>query len=169
MPKYKERPTTVGGWVFLVLVLSLFGWFIWSAPVVLLAAPVFFIVEYRNRKESKKHFEALLADRVDDSICTFSRHFECREIDTWVIRAVYEQLQNYMASEKGNFPIRPMDDVFTDLRIDDEDYEIDIVEEISERTGRTLESADQNPHYGKANIVENLVYFFNEQPKTNET
>ena len=46
--------------------------------------------------------------------------------------------------------------------------DIDIVEEISERTGRNLDGAENNRFYGKANIVENLVYFFNEQPK-NET
>lgn len=86
-----------------------------------------------------------------------------------MFRAVYEQLQNYMNGEKEGFPIRPTDDVFKDLMIDNEDFEYDLVEEIAERTGRSLESAESNPYYGKANIVENLVYFFNEQPKTNAT
>ena len=122
-----------------------------------------------GRKKSKKHFGILLKNRQKDSIGTFSRHFEFRKIDTWVIRAVYEQLQNYLSSEKENFPIRPSDDIFIDLKIDDEDFEYDLVEEIAQRTGRSLENAESNPYYGKVNIVENLVYFFNEQPKVNAT
>ena len=173
MPKYKEKPMTFWGWlfvlVFLAVILGLVGSLIWTVPIILLGVPVLLIFEYRDRKERKMHFEKLLSDRDNDSICTFSRHFEFRKIDTWVIRAVYEQLQNYMASEREDFPIRPTDDIFSDLRIDDEEFDMDIVEEISERTGRTLEGAESNKFYGKANIVENLVYFFNEQPKANET
>ena len=157
------------GWVFVFVILSSFAWFLWSAPVILLIFPVLWYANYKNGKERKSHFSSLLKGREKDTICSFSRHFECREIDTWVIRAVYEQLQNYMASTKEDFPIRATDDVFTDLRIDDEDFEMDIVGEIAERTGRTLDLAEENKFYGKANIVENLVYFFNEQPVKNET
>ncbi|MCU7878671.1 MAG: hypothetical protein KZQ84_18085 [Candidatus Thiodiazotropha sp. (ex Lucinoma borealis)] len=74
-----------------------------------------------------------------------------------------------MNGEKENFPIRTTDDVFTDLMIDNEDFDYDLVEEIALRAERSLENIESNPYYGKANIVENLVYFFNEQPKTNST
>ena len=169
MPKYIEKPTTIGGWVFIFFVLGLFSWFIWQAPIILVIVPILVYIEIKNKNERKVHFRNLLLDRENDSICTFSRSFDCKEIDTWVIRAVYEQLQNYLKNEKAKFPIRPQDDIYTDLKIDDEDFEMDIVEEIAFRAGRTLENSEENRYYGKANIVENLVYFFNEQPKSSKT
>lgn len=169
MPKYKEKPTTPFGWLVLVLLVCLLLWLVWSFPYLLLLVPVFILIDAWDKKKRNEHFAKLLEDRENDSICTFSRHFEFREIDTWVIRAVYEQLQSYLNSEKEHFPVRATDDVFGDLMIDDEDFEYDIVEEIAQRTGRTLDNAESNPYYGKANIVENLVFFFNEQPKENAT
>jgi len=169
MPKYKERPTSPVGWIFLVSLVALLLWLIWSFPYLLLLAPVFILIDVWDKKKRTKHFRNLLKDRENDSICTFSRHFEFREIDAWVIRAVYEQLQSYLNGEKESFPIRATDDVFKDLMIDDEDFEYDLVEEIAQRTGRSLDNAESNPFYGKANVVENLVYFFNEQPKANAT
>ena len=170
MPKYKQRPTSpVGCWMLLLLVtlVGLLLWPIWSCPFLLLLVPVYILIDAWIKDKRKEHFDNLLKDRGNDSICTFSRHFEYREIDTWVIRAVYEQLQNYMNDEKENFPIRATDDVFEDLMIDEEDFVYDLVEEIAQRTGRSLENVESNPYYGKTNVVENLVLFFNEQPKTN--
>jgi hypothetical protein len=169
MPKYKEHPTTPVGWAFLVVFVGILLWLVWSFPLLLLLITVYFLIHIWDRKKREKHFKKLLLDRQSDSICTFTRHFEFRKIDTWIIRAVYEQLQNYMSGEKENFPIRATDDVFTDLMIDDEDFEYDLVEEIAQRTGRSLENAESNPYYEKTNIVENLVFFFNEQPKANAT
>lgn len=169
MPKYKEKPTTPIGWAFLVAFACLLLWLIWSFPYLLLFIPGIVLFDLWDKKKRKEHFSKLLEGRENDSICTFSRHFEYREIDTWVIRAVYEQLQSYMNSEKDNFPIRATDNVFEDLMIDEEDFEYDLVEEIAQRTGRSLQNAESNSFYGKANIVENLVFFFNEQPKTNAT
>lgn len=119
---------------------------------------------YREHRERKRYFQDLLASREGYSICEFSRHFECRQVDTWVIRAVYEQLQKYLKSYEIELPVLPNDDVFSDLKIDDEDFEYGILEEIAFRTGRSLDDAEVNPYFGKANIVENLVYFFNKQP-----
>ena len=169
MPKYIEKPANPFSWLFLVPLLALLIWLIWSFPYLLLFNPIFFLADLRNRKKRSRHFEELLKGRENDSICTFSRHFECREIDTWVIRAVYEQLQLYLKNEKDHFPVRATDDVFQDLKIDDEDFEYDLVEEIAQRANRTLENAESNAYYGKASIVENLVFFFNQQPRKNAT
>jgi hypothetical protein len=157
------------GWLVLVVLVAAMLGLMWEVPFLLLLLTIYFVMWFLGNKKRKMHFNLLLKDRANDSICTFSRHFEFRKIDTWVIRAVYEQLQNYMVCEKANFPIRPSDDIFTDLMIDNEDFEYDIVEEIAVRTGRSLEKVESNQFYGKASIVENLVYFFNEQPKTNST
>lgn len=167
MPKYKSRPISPLGWLCLVVLVGLFFWLIWRFPYLLFLIPAFILIWMGENKKRNKHFKDLLKDRDDDSICTFSRHFEFSEVDTWVLRAVYEQLQSYLNGEKENFPIRATDDVFKDLMIDEEDFEYGLIEEIAQRTGRTLVNADSNPYYAKANIIENLVFFFNEQPKIN--
>jgi hypothetical protein len=169
MPKYNERPAGVIGSAILLLFIGAMLWAIWVVPYLLLFVPIFFATDHFQKKQDKKHFKKIIKERQNESICTFTRHFEFREIDTWVIRAVYEQLQNYLKDAKEGFPIQPTDDVFTDLLIDEDDFEFLLVEEIAERTGRSLEQAESNPYYGKANIVENLVYFFNEQPKVKAT
>ncbi len=169
MPMFQEKPAGVWEWVFLVFLLGLVLWLVWEAPYLLLLVPVFYVMEFWDRRKRRKYFCTLLRERQNDSICSFSRYFEVRKIDTWIIRAVFEQIQNYLKGEMENFPVRPTDDVFIDLKIDDEDFKWDIVEEIAQRTGRSIENAESNPYYGKANIVENLVYFFNAQPKTNAT
>ena len=142
MPKYTEAPMTFWTWVIVFVVFSFLAWMTWSAPVFLLIVPVLIYSEFCNRKEQKKHFDELLKTRLNDSICTFSKYFDCKVVDTWVIRAVYEQIQNYMEPTWQDFPICPNDDVFVDLRIDDEDFELDLVSEIAERTGRTLDNAE---------------------------
>ncbi len=138
-------------------------WLIWEYPFLLLLIPVIYLVDRIRHKKNKKHLSRLLENRRNYSICEFARHFEYRKIDTFVIRAVYEQLQNHMQTE--TFPILPTDDIFADLKIDEEDFEYDIVAEIAQRAGRSLDNVKHNPYYGKASIVENLVYFFNEQPR----
>lgn len=169
MPKYTSPPTSIVGWLILGLIMMLFIWLFWSKPILLITVPFIALFLHFDHKKQKKHFQELLSKRENHSICEFARYFDCKEIDTWVIRAVYEQLQDYLKSEHEKFPVLPEDDIFIDLQIDDEDFECGIVEEISSRTGRTLSNAESNPYYGKANIVKNLVYFFNEQPVANAT
>ena len=169
MPKYVYSKTGLWGWIVLSVVSSIFIWLFWLAPILLLALPFLAVFLYLESRKETKHFQELLSQRTGYSICEFARHFDCKEIDTWVIRAVYEQIQNYMESRTPNFPILPSDDIFSDLKIDDEDFEYDIVEEIASRTGRSLKGAESNPYYGKANVVQNLVYFFNRQPLKNAT
>ena len=169
MPKVNETPISAFGWLVVVVVLSLGAWVAWSQPATLLLIPAALVLSFLERRKLRKHFAELLRERESRSICTFARHFDRRRVDTWVIRAVYEQLQSHVASGSKEFPILPADDVFTDLKIDDEDFEFDVVYEIAERTGRSLEDSERNPYFGRANIVENLVLFFNEQPRANAT
>ena len=78
---------------------------------------------------------------------------------------MYEQLQENLSSVHPDFPIRANDHIFDELFIDSEDFNEDIVEEIAQRTGRTLDGVESNPYYGKVNTVAELVYYFNLQPK----
>lgn len=176
MPKYQcsNEPMGIIEWCIclvllgflLALIISLAISDPWALPCIL--GFIFFILLISKWLTQKtiKSFALLAERRKNDSICSFARHFDCRKVDPWVIRAVYEQLQERTDEYYPGFPIHPLDSVFEDLELDDEDFEEDVVGEIAHRTGRSLENAEENPYFGKANIVENLVYFFNLQPKT---
>lgn len=66
-------------------------------------------------------------------------------------------------------PLKPTDDIFELLEIDSEDLDMDILEEIAQRTGRSIENTERNPFYGKVQTLEDLVLFFNEQPLAQST
>jgi hypothetical protein len=106
----------------------------------------------------------LSADRPGESICSFARSFDCREVDTWVIRAVFEELQPYCRFGCDTLPLRSTDDLDGDLRIDPEDLE-DLAADIAYRTGRSLEDGVKNPLYGNVKTASDLVMFFANQPR----
>lgn len=124
---------------------------------------VFYLVAHIR---GRRHFDMLNQGREGDSLCTFARHFERYEVDTWIIRAVYEELAAYCPE----VPIRPTDNIFDDLCIDEDDFVMDfngdIVGDIAKRCGRSLKDFETNPYYEKADTVEGLVHFFNNQPKS---
>ncbi|MGC3980199.1 MAG: hypothetical protein QM808_02975 [Steroidobacteraceae bacterium] len=106
----------------------------------------------------------LAASRKGESICEFARSFDERSVDTWVVRAVYEQLQEHLGS-KYQIPIRASDVFGQDLPIDSEDLDMDIASEIAQRTARSMDKMEANPLYGKVKTAADLVHFFNAQPK----
>jgi hypothetical protein len=90
--------------------------------------------------------------------------FDCREVDTWVIRAVFESLQPYCRFGRGTLPLRPTDDLDGDLRMDPVDLE-DLAVGIAHRTGRSLEDGVKNPLYGSVKTASDLVMFIANKPR----
>jgi hypothetical protein len=105
----------------------------------------------------------LAAARAEESICEFARSFD-RQTDTWVIRAVYEELSQYLTIDGRPIPVRRHDRWDEDLRIDSGDFE-DIAEDAAFRAGRTLDDCSANPLYGKVHTVGDLVSFLEHQPR----
>jgi hypothetical protein len=103
--------------------------------------------------------------RAGDSICTFVRALAIRELDTWVVRAVFEQLQNHLRDSYAQFPLRPSDHLFEDLRIDPDDLDEELLGQIAQRSGRSLSDCRANPYHGKVATVEDLIRFLCAQPK----
>ncbi len=68
---------------------------------------------------------------------------------------------------KISFPIKGSDNLKEDLLLDDDDLDIDLVEMIAQRTGRTLNNYENNPYYGEVTTVKKLVLFMNSQAKAN--
>lgn len=117
-------------------------------------------------RRTKRDFQALASSREGESICNFARSFDRRTVDTWVIRAVYEELQRIVPHE--DFPIRASDLLENDLLVDTDDLDMLLVPAISARTGRTLDAAETNPYWGKVYTAFDLVLFFNGQPTGRE-
>lgn len=171
MPKYVPESTwpPFMGWLLLAgFVGSLLCW-IWEKPAVLLfimVIAVWIVIEQRTRSIK---LAKLAQERKELSICEFTRSFDYRSIDTWVIRAVYETIQDYVSKPEILVPIKAKDHLTDVLEIDDEDLDMDLLVEMLQRTGRSMEDTPSNPYYGKIKTVADLVYFVNAQPLASNT
>ncbi len=114
----------------------------------------------------RRHLVRLAAQRGGESICQFARAFPRRQVDTWVLRAVYESLHGYLG---GRLPIRADDRLKQDLRLDDDDLDLDLLEEMARLSGRSLERSSDNPWFGRVNSVRDLVLFLDQQPRLSTT
>lgn len=136
-------------------------------PLGVIGAIIAVIVgcEVQNHREPERtRLARLLPGREGESICTFARSFDYRRMDTWILRAVYEEIQPYCHCAGESFPLRSSDRILEDLEIDPEDYE-DSVVAIADRSGRSLQACERNPFYGKTNTVSGLVMFLQNQPR----
>ena len=113
-----------------------------------------------NNRE-KTRLQALAAARNGESICGFARSFDLRSTDPLVVRAVYEQLQEELLSYQKSFPVRAPDRLEEELGLDGDDLDMSVAPAIARRSGRSLEGAQSNPHYGRVMTASDLVYFFN--------
>lgn len=113
----------------------------------------------------KRVLRALALSRPDESIGSFARSFERREVDTWIIRAVYEQLQQELEDLHPAFPLRAEDLLVETLRVDPEDLEQSVMPAIAGRAGRSLENTRSDARLEKVRTVGELVLFLNEQPR----
>lgn len=172
IPKIVRRKTPLWGWFFLAAFFGSLGYLYIHAllqlPLLVVAALVLFLILIASVSLSldaalRRRLQSLAAARAGESIGTFARFLDYRSIDTWIIRAVYEGLQEYLPD---GFPLRPEDRWREDLEIDEEDFEMDLVPEIAQRAGRSLEGAESNPYYGKVQTVGDLVHFLNLQPRS---
>lgn len=164
MPKYEPKAANKPALIGLLLL----------AAAIVVYQPIFLAIvagiallalAWSKFEEPKieKYFAELYEERKGLSICNFAREFDSRAVDTWVIRAVYEQLQAALET-KQKLPIKASDNLFDTLKLDEDDLDLVLVEEIAQRTGRSIENFESNPYYGKVTTACNLVLFFNQQP-----
>jgi hypothetical protein len=177
MPKIPERPVIssksmklIGLCLFLLppaIALSHgISVIFWTSTIVLYLFSVVAISSEKSEQALKRHMIELAQSRPNESICTFAHQMDYRKIDTWVIRAVYEELQSYLNYAYPKFPLHLSDSFVRDLEIDGEDI-IDIANDIATRTGRsfTLKDCEANPYRERVNTVGDLILFFNAQPR----
>lgn len=170
LPPYEPPPPCLGaGLVFALLA----GGLVWamahatpgSLAVVVLVFAGLILLGKRMQRRVRRHREARSLARSPASICAFARQFDCRAVDTWVIRAVYEALQKELASNgTPAFALSAADRLVDDLRFDVEDLECSVMPVIAARTGRTLDDTHANPYWDKVATAGDFVQFFNAQP-----
>jgi hypothetical protein len=109
---------------------------------------------------------ALAAARAGQSICEFSRDFDLRAVDSWIVRAVYDELQSEMEAAHGlaAFPLRADDRMVDDLHLDPEDLDLSVAPAVADRACRSLDDWASNPFYEDTTTVRGLVLFLNAQP-----
>ncbi len=177
MPKYTPPKPTLAGWFLLVPVfvgaVAYAGFVVYKFPYVLLLLPLLLLFSRYEERAHKRRLSALAQKRTGSDIGTFARQFDYRRTDTRVIRAVYEQFQNYLDNTVPGFPLYADDEIYRDLLVDEDDFELDIMEEIAQRTGRSsaISDMEQNSYYKKmqregAVTLRDIVLFFNAQPMT---
>lgn len=164
----KTKPSLLIWVVYITLIslcVILILWYFIAYPLITMLIAGILIGTHHY---AKRRIKALAKLRPTDSICSFARSFDTRNIDTKIIRAVYEEVGTFLTSRKQLFPLRPTDNFWKDLRIDPEGLE-DIGQDISYRTGRSFDNTEQNPYFNKVETAADLVNFFMAQPKTRQT
>ena len=157
MPKYKPRPIGPVAWLFLAVLASSLVYAAASSPtvatvgVLLLCAAFFFARRATKREEDS--LRNLAAEREGESICEFARDFDTRAVDTWIVRAVYEQVQGQLRHVHPAFPVRASDRLKEDLHLDDDDLDMDLAVQVEQRTGRSLDQTKANPLLGKVRTI----------------
>jgi len=112
---------------------------------------------------SRRSLRRLAASRQDESICEFARAFD-RQTDTWLIRAIYEEVSRYLVVDGRTIPVRRQDLCEKDLGIDPEDLD-DIAIDVAFRARRSMVDCDKNPLYGKVQTVGDMVTFLEYLPR----
>jgi hypothetical protein len=166
--KQKAKPNIPAlGVVFLVTVIVGFLHFVYiSSPraqcvAFCLVCAFCLWTQIENRREWHR-LQCLASGRPGESLCKFARGFDRKKTDTWIIRAVHEELQLFLTLFI-KFPLRVTDLLVEDLGLEVEDVD-DLIVNVADRAGRSLEQPECNPYYGNVRTAADVVQFVNAQP-----
>ena len=142
------------------------GWVLVHEPAVRIVAAVLLLLAIVGTMADTRRRRRLAIERAGEDIGTFARAFDRRRepFDAWVVRAVWDELQLNLAVGDAPVPLRPDDRLAEDLRIDDEELDLDIIVDVAARSGRSLEGVERNPMYGHVVTVRDLVHLIALQP-----
>ncbi len=145
----EEGVVATGGLTLLAILLVSPGLAWWPLAFVFPGLAITLVVRSQIKA---KHVRA---QRQGESICGFARAFDCRSVDTWIIRAVYEEATSLLS-----YPIRASDLVD---HMDSEDLD-ELAADAATRSGRSLDDTESNPWYGWVMTYHDLILFLNHQP-----
>ena len=159
LPSAAPERVTVIGWIILFAIVAGTIWGLttsvhlrWVIGIfVLLIALMAIFDDYRLKR--------IKEERKEESICSFSRELPAKIHDTWVVRAVYEELSQHLDA-----PLRPSDDLKSFWRIDPDELN-DIAIGIASRAGRSMEDTKNNPMLDRVVTIADLILFIENQPR----
>lgn len=155
---------TVWHWLVLAAIAAVGLWLLYANPPLRWALVGFSALVAVSAYFGRRYFKRLEEERKEESICSFARALPAREHDTWVVRAVYEEVSRFV-----RVPIRPSDDLEKDLPMDPHDRD-DLAFEIARRAGRSMEDTQKNPLFDRVKTVADIVAFFeNQKREANQT
>jgi hypothetical protein len=163
MPAAPVRQLSRWRWPILASLLAGLGYFMYCEPKVILFFVALGVMCWISIIFDAHHKRRLMAARDGETICEFVRSFD-RNTDTWILRAVYEEVSRYLSVDGRPLPVRRGDRCEKDLKIDLEDLN-DIASDVAFRAQRSLNDAEKNPLYNKVETVGDVVTFFEHQPK----
>jgi hypothetical protein len=159
----RESPRSHPAWLAVLAAATIATfWLFIHHPWLFIVATVLVGVGYALERRRRARLRALAGDRTGDPLCHFVRAFPPDERDAHILRALYEELQDYCSLGRP-FPLRPTDQLLAELEIDPDDLD-DIANTVARRTGRDMKSCRANPYYGRVQTVRNLVAFLRAQP-----
>lgn len=154
-PKGADSLGPLGTLLVLLLLVVALLWCLWWAPVFTLGCLVCLL---GLAGLSARHNSRLRAQRSDESICTFARGFGRRAVDTWVVRATYEELAQW-----AGFPPRATDRLSEEYGIEDDDV-LDLVELVAERAGVDEGSLDSGSGMAPLETTGDVVRYLSRRP-----
>ncbi len=112
-----------------------------------------------------RRMKKMAIERGKPDICTYARSFDYRNVDTKIMREVYNLVQEWAGKfDEIPFPVQA-DDSFDEIYKMDPDDLDEIYFEVTEKLGISKENAEANPYYDRVETVKDLVLFLNEQSK----
>lgn len=164
MPPAPLHKAKWSAWVVLAALFAGLVYWLWHQPyfVAVLFAALGVLVWIQTIWDAHSR-RRLAASRHEESVCSFARSFG-RSADTWILRAVYEELSKFLAVDRQAIPVRRADRCAEDLKIDPEDLD-DLARDIAFRARRSMEACDKNPFYGKVKTIGDIVTFLEYQPR----
>jgi len=137
----------------------------WPVMVSLIVGSLVLFVVIGNAATNRS-LRQMASRRTGEDIGTFAWALKRRDapFDPWVVRATWDALKPYTVFPGGHLPLRPTDRLEDDLRIDPDDIDGEMIQEIAERAGYSLDSTRDNPMYGRVQTVGDLVKFITFQP-----
>ncbi len=173
MPSYAPAPLSwrqkvvawtvavVGIGTLSILVLRL----LWEAPLLVSGGlGLVVLAGYLSHLADKKRMGKLRSDRLGTGICEFARSFDRRKVDTFVIRAVYEEMQELV----GDLPLRREDRPLADFALDEGEVAFDFPERVAARTGRIYDPRTAPVPDQPVETLGDFVVYFNSLPRRAE-
>ncbi|WP_133178439.1 hypothetical protein [Shewanella decolorationis] len=112
-----------------------------------------------------QRLKRISVERGDPNICEYARSFDYRQVDTKIMREVWNEVQLCLGNFEGKpFPIKA-DDLFEDTYKMDSDDLDEVYWAVADRLGIDTESPESNPYFDQVTSVKNLVMFLQNQPK----